>query len=491
MFWAWSQNVIKLNCLLCNTTSIFDDATLRNQLDAHLDEGLKERVKHSDAKKEKTLKTWIDAVRCLDETRTSENKRHRELIEETFNKRQAKRQNTDNNALRNTSRHYNTSNSNPNTSTSTFTPLPLLLDSEHTLLNEHDGCTKCRKFYVGHRSRDCPTGFPSGKGYKTLSVADALAAKRGKSTTTASSSASSSKQPSKAVAATAPSSDDEPNVIAMVLPSASDYTSDSEENADIAERDVSPPIKSKHLVWECQIHGLLTDFPVKTKALIDNGAHVVLIRPDLVTKLNLRKHRLHEPEIVNVAMNNGKKSSSELYEYVKLSLTSLDAAWTSKSVKALIAPNLCIPVILGLPFLMHNTIVTNHAARTCIDKTVNYDLLNPPTISPPPPPKPRLHEQLAETKSDKKLMLAELMLVCNNRFKNRSLCPQVTEDFNVAGAIRDRIEILATVESLAKRDAEARKEFKQVFEPIPHVNELPTDVYASIKLKDAEKTIKS
>lgn len=282
---------------------------------------------------------WIDAVRRLDETPTSENKHHQELIEETFNKRQAKRQNTDNNALGNTSRCYNTSNSNASTSTaststSTFTPLPLLLDSERMLLNEHDGCTKCRKFYVGHRSRDCPTGFPPGKGYKTLTIVDALTAKRGKSTTTTSSSASSSKQPSKAVAATAPSSDDEPNVIAAVLPSASDYTSDSEENADIAERDVSPPIKSKHLVWDCQIHGVLTDFPVKTRALIDNGAHVVLIHPDIVAKLNLRKHRLHEPEIIDVTMNNGKKSSLELYEYVKLSLTSLDATWTSKTVKA-------------------------------------------------------------------------------------------------------------------------------------------------------------
>ena len=234
-----------------------------------------------------------------------------------------------------------------------------------------------------------------------MAIVDVLTAKRGKSTTTTSSSTSSSKQLSKAVAATAPSSDDEPNVIATVLPSASDYTSDLEENTDIAERDVSPPIKSKHLVWECQIHGLLTDFPVKTRVLIDNGAHVVLIRPDVVAKLNLRKHRLHEPEIVDIAMNNGKKSSLELYEYVKLSLTSLDATWTSKTVKALIAPNLCMPVILGLPFLMHNTIVTDHAARTCIDKTVNYDLLNPPTISPPPPPKPRLREQLAETKADK------------------------------------------------------------------------------------------
>lgn len=76
LFWTWSQHVIKLNCLLRDTGSVFDDTTLRNQLDAHLDDELKEHVKHSNAKKEKTLKGWIDIVRCLDETCISENKRH-------------------------------------------------------------------------------------------------------------------------------------------------------------------------------------------------------------------------------------------------------------------------------------------------------------------------------------------------------------------------------------------------------------------------------
>ena len=253
-FWSWSQHIIKLNCLLKNTTSVFDDTTLRNQLDTHLDDGLKECVKHSEAKKEKTLKAWVDAICRLDETRISENKRHRELIEETFNKRQAKRVATDNNAFRNPSRRYNSNNNSTSTSSSatssTFIPLPILLDSECTLLNENDGCTKCRKFYVGHHSHDCPNGFPSGKGYKTLVLADTLSAKKGKST----SSTSSSKQPPKPVAATAPSSDDEPNTIAAVLPSASNEGSDSDEDADLSKHDVSAPLKSKHLVWSCQIH---------------------------------------------------------------------------------------------------------------------------------------------------------------------------------------------------------------------------------------------
>jgi len=129
-----------------------------------------------------------------------------------------------------------------------------------------------------------------------------------------------------------------------------------------------------------------------------------------------------------VALKNDQISHSELYEYI----TSLDCTWTSKTVKALIAPGLCVLVILGLPFLIQNTIVTDHAAHSCIDKTTNYNLLDPLPVSPPAPPKPRLCEQLKETKANKKLALAELLMVCNDHFK---------EDFNIAGAIQDYIEI--------------------------------------------------
>ena len=52
-FWAWSQHVIKLNCLLQNTSSVFNGTTLCNQLDAHLNNGLKEHIKYSKAKKER------------------------------------------------------------------------------------------------------------------------------------------------------------------------------------------------------------------------------------------------------------------------------------------------------------------------------------------------------------------------------------------------------------------------------------------------------
>ena len=161
----------------------------------------------------------------------------------------------------------------------------------------------------------CRPLIPSGKGYKTLSVTEALVAKNGKSNT----STSSTKQTPKPMAATAPSSDDVPNAIATVLPLASDYNSNSDENADLSNCDVSALIKSKHLIWHCQIHGLKDDFPRVTCTLIDNRAHIVLIHPELVSELNLKKHCLFKLKTVDVAMQNGQKSCSELYEYVKLS----------------------------------------------------------------------------------------------------------------------------------------------------------------------------
>ena len=218
---------------------------------------------------------------------------------------------------------------------------------------------------------------------------------------------------------------------------------------------------------------------------------MVLICPELITELNLKIHPLKEPELVDVTLKNGQKSVTKLYEYIKLSLTSLDAAWTSKSVKALITPGLCMPVILGLPFLMHNTIVVDHSNHTCVDKCANYDLLNPPLIAPPQPPKPHLKEQLKEPKADKKLVLAELLLVCNDQFKNPKLHPELVENFNDIAAIHERIKILACKETLSALEKKMKTEFKEVFEPIQHVNELPTNVYPSIKLKNTKKTIKS
>ena len=83
-FWNWSQQLLKLNCLLHGTASVFDDTALHNHLEAHLDEELCVCLKHNEARKDKILKTWIASVRLIDEAHAVETKRHHELIEETL-----------------------------------------------------------------------------------------------------------------------------------------------------------------------------------------------------------------------------------------------------------------------------------------------------------------------------------------------------------------------------------------------------------------------
>jgi hypothetical protein len=82
--------------------------------------------------------------------------------------------------------------------------------------------------------------------------------------------------------------------------------------------------------------------------------------------------------MIEVALPNLKeKKKTTLTEWVKLKVCLLDGLRNVKTVQALVSPELCTSVILGLPFLMHDSIVTNHAAWTCMDKKCDYDLLNP------------------------------------------------------------------------------------------------------------------
>ena len=69
-FWNWSQQLLKLNCLLRGMASVVDDTALCNHLEAHLDEELRAHLKHNEAHKDKVLKTWIASVRLIDEART-------------------------------------------------------------------------------------------------------------------------------------------------------------------------------------------------------------------------------------------------------------------------------------------------------------------------------------------------------------------------------------------------------------------------------------
>ena len=170
----------------------------------------------------------------------------------------------------------------------------------------------------------------------------------------------------------------------------------------------------KYFIAKFKIAAKHLDFPLTFTSLINNGAHLILMCPEVADELHLKCHLLKVPETVSVAIKDGKKKKKmTLYYYVKFSVTSLDNVWTSKTIHAIIAPGLCMPVVLGLPFLIHNDIVTDHMEHSCIDKKTGYNFLNPKPVIPPPPLRKRAIDQIKFTKSMKKAVLTELKGVCH------------------------------------------------------------------------------
>jgi hypothetical protein len=250
------------------------------------------------------------------------------------------------------------------------------------------------------------------------------------------------------------------------------------------------PFTVPHLFWRCSINGASGDFPTVLSALIDHGSHIVLISDEFANSLSLKRRKLLELMPVELAMlAEGPKRIVELSEWVKLKLYDPSGTWQSKTVHAIVAPSLCVPVILGGPFLAHNNIVIDHAARTAIDKLSGFDLLNPKPSPPPPQPKKKLKEFFRDLQEDRKLMLAELKMVCAKRkCKLKNLFEQ-PKPVDVLAAVHLQIEALTAKEQLDRLSEAVKLKHKDIFEPIPHLNKLPTDVYCRIQLKDASKTV--
>lgn len=118
---------------------------------------------------------------------------------------------------------------------------------------------------------------------------------------------------------------------------------------------------------------------IEVNMLIDHSCETVLISPLLADSIGLICHRLPKPKEVVMAV--GKEDKTFIFEeWGKLTVISMDQAWSSQTCRAIIAPNLSFPLILGGPFLASNQLVINHGTQMCIDKKNGYDLFNPPEI---------------------------------------------------------------------------------------------------------------
>ncbi|KAJ7100274.1 hypothetical protein B0H15DRAFT_770979, partial [Mycena belliarum] len=446
-FSEWVVVLQSMQALLVGTSHAVDDQRLRHTLEANMLSDLAtdySKHKATNAIPEDEFDTWVLAVIELDEERVYEDEKQqrRIAIQLKADKRRAaddgerptKKATTDTYKASAAPSSKPPSASGSGSTSSMGKNCPPLTPEERQLLADNGGCNRCRVFFAGHSTGECKEDFPSGIGYRVRTQADVAAARKSK--------------PSKAVA--------------VIMP-AVDEMEDSDDSTDELETSVSSPSRSPpshrvdHLYWDCLIEGPMTNLPLLIQALIDNGAHLALIDELLVDKIGLRRYKLRKPEPITLAMSDGNADvPTYLTEYVKLPLLSRDQTYRSSTVRALIAPNLCSPVILGLPWLTRNSIVIDHRERSAVDKRVNYDLLNPPAPAT----------------------------------RSRDLFEKV-RPVDVVAAVQERIAVLAHWEDLAKRGEKVRADYPQLFEPMPHVDDLPDEVLCVIKVKDAERNIES
>ena len=86
-------------------------------------------------------------------------------------------------------------------------------------------------------------------------------------------------------------------------------------------------------------------------------------------------------------------------------------------------------------------------------------------------------------------MVAELKMVCAECLCKIANFFEEVKPIDVVGAVRQRIKFLNLQVQLDHLSDSVKTKYKDVFSEIPHIDDLPTDVYCRIKLKDATKTV--
>ncbi|KAF8582172.1 hypothetical protein K439DRAFT_1661961 [Ramaria rubella] len=376
-FIDWKIEIENLNAIL--TTSSPEHAlsleALKVQLEANLNSELKNNLLNEPVLSDK-LDIWTYEVKECDKCIKMEDAHTQHLIDANNTACAAKR-NDKRNLLQRISKPPLCHNNITRTSTpSTATPrqyLPKLTDGKKKLLDEHDGCTCCRKFYAGHWANECPMKitdtWPDVESYITLT-----------------------KEKAHSVKTQVPR-----------LPAAASLASCLEYPDDDTDEYVDMPFTTPHLVAKLDAFGPnIHDFPLSVNALLDIGCPSTVISSDLANELGLRRYPL-PPEENN--LSSLSDTPMNCTEYVKLGLTSGCGRWKSHVLHCKVNVGLLILLILGLPFLLSHHIIINPYSRTAVDSRTDYDLMSPrkclpsrskPPTTPLPTPK-KVHQRLPVT----------------------------------------------------------------------------------------------
>ncbi|KAL1761794.1 hypothetical protein FB107DRAFT_177679, partial [Schizophyllum commune] len=256
-----------------------------------------------------------------------------------------------------------------------------------------------------------------------------------------------------------------------------------------------------HLFWKCVVGSPESSLATRVRALIDDGSPFVLIREDLRSQLRLRVHRLDQPELLGVAMDgpDGAKVELSIDSYSLLSLQDRSLSFQSHTVKALIVPSLHVPLLLGLPFLALNDFRISYSLRHAssshspvFDPSVvcmhtSFDILHPPRLPAPPASAPsRLSpkDRRIQICRDRLAVVSELNETLATR---RAACdahassPRHPSQF--VCAILETIETLEHKAKLEAMSEEIKSDFKDVFGPIAHVDDLDETHLCKIDLR--------
>jgi hypothetical protein len=97
--------------------------------------------------------------------------------------------------------------------------------------------------------------------------------------------------------------------------------------------------------------------------------------------------------------------------------------------------------------------------------------LNPTPPPAPKPPQQKLKEFFCDLQEDRKLLVAELKMVCAEHrvLFDRKLVK--TTPIDLVAAVRDRIETLNTQEQLDRLSDAVKEKYKDMFSPIPHLDD--------------------
>jgi hypothetical protein len=331
-FIDWKIELENLNAILTTSSpahALTEDG-LKVQLEANLNCELKINLLNEPTLSSK-LDAWSTEVKERDERVKAENARTQRIIDASHAARAAKRGEKKDLLSRLSDAPQTRAKSSAGVSGNTTRRyLPKLQDKEKKLLNEHEGCTRCRRFYTDHRAKECEmttnNTWPDAETYVPLTLEMALAAKP----------------------RSGPSS--------SRLPAAAAISSRSEACDDETDSYVDPSsFTIPHLVAKLDAFGPnITEFPLSISALLDIGCPSVVINSDLANDLGLRRYPL-PPKEDN--LSSLSESPLSCREYVKLDLSSGNGSWKSTVFRAKINVGLPVPLILGMPFLSSQHIV--------------------------------------------------------------------------------------------------------------------------------------